>query len=141
MLAVPQPGATRPRVLSVLTAARRPLQEVPIADLPWTERALASRTAGLEVVNLHSPISPSPQLAKVLTHGAIYAHLVRGSGPRLVCGDLNTPRREHPDGTVWTFARTRSGKLRPDRGEPWDRAELALIKGMEPYGANLSIPG
>jgi endonuclease/exonuclease/phosphatase family metal-dependent hydrolase len=59
---------------------------------------------------------------------------VRGSGPRLVCGDLNTPRREHPDGTAWTFARTRSGKLRPDRGEQWDRAELALIRGMEPFG-------
>jgi len=35
---------------------------------------------------------------------------------------------------VWTFARTRYGKLRPDRGERWDRAELALIKGLEPHG-------
>jgi exodeoxyribonuclease III len=133
-LAVPPPGATRPRLLSVLTAARASLQEVPIADLPWLERALATRIAAIEVVNLHSPISPSPQLAKILTHAAVYAHLVRASGPRVVCGDFNTPRREHPDGTVWTFARTRSGKLRPDRGERWDRAELALIKGMEPHG-------
>jgi exonuclease III len=35
---------------------------------------------------------------------------------------------------VWTFARTRHGKLRPERGERWDQAELALIKGLEPAG-------
>jgi endonuclease/exonuclease/phosphatase family metal-dependent hydrolase len=134
IVALPPRGAVRPRPLSVLTAARRELRELPIANIPWAERALATHTGELEIVNLHSPVSPSPQMAKVLTHGAVYAHLVRGSGPRLVCGDLNTPRREHPDGTAWTFARTRSGKLRPDRGEQWDRAELALIRGMEPFG-------
>ena len=90
--------------------------------------------AGLELVNLHSPISPKPGLAKVLTHEAVHRHLAAGAGPRLVCGDLNTPRREHPDGRVWTFARTRSGRLRPERGERWDAAELALIRGLEPYG-------
>jgi endonuclease/exonuclease/phosphatase family metal-dependent hydrolase len=134
IVALPPRGAVRPRPLSVLTAARRELRELPIANIPWVERALATHTGELEIINLHSPVSPSPQMAKVLTHGAVYAHLVRGSGPRLVCGDLNTPRREHPDGTAWTFARTRSGKLRPDRGEQWDRAELALIRGMEPFG-------
>ncbi|MGH2883784.1 MAG: hypothetical protein ACRDPA_13995, partial [Solirubrobacteraceae bacterium] len=50
------------------------------------------------------------------------------------CGDLNTPRKEHTDGRVWTFARTSRGKLRPERGERWDQAELALIKGLEPRG-------
>lgn len=134
IVALPPRGAVRPRTLSVLTAARRELRELPIANIPWAERVLATHTGELEIVNLHSPVSPSPQMAKVLTHGAVYAHLVRGSGPRLVCGDLNTPRREHPDGTVWTFARTRSGKLRSDRGEQWDRAELALTRGMEPFG-------
>ena len=29
----------------------------------------------------------------------------RAPGPRVLCGDLNTPRRELPDGTVWSFAR------------------------------------
>jgi exonuclease III len=118
----------------VLTAARAPLTELEIEGLPWPERALSTLIDGVEVVNVHSPISPKPGLAKVLTHEAVHAHLARGSGPRLVCGDLNTPRREHPDGRVWTFARTQHGKLRPDRGERWDLAELALVKGLEPYG-------
>ncbi|HEY8763452.1 MAG TPA: hypothetical protein VIM18_04650 [Solirubrobacteraceae bacterium] len=44
------------------------------------------------------------------------------------------PADRHPDGRVWTFARTRTGKLRPDRGERWDVAELSLIKGLEAHG-------
>jgi exonuclease III len=95
---------------------------------------LATRIHGLELVNVHSPISPKPNLVKVRTHEALHAHLAAGDGPRAVCGDLNTPRKEHPDGRVWTFARTSHGKLRPERGERWDRAELALIKGLEPHG-------
>ena len=124
------------RPLGVLTAARGSLQVAPVAGVPWPERVLAVRLEdGLEVVNVHSPISPKPGLAKVLTHEAVFRHLVEGAGrPRLVCGDLNTPRREHPDGTVWTFARTRSGVLRPERGERWDVAESALIRGLEPNG-------
>lgn len=117
-----------------LTAAARPVQVVPVDGAPWPERVLAARFGGLEVVNLHSPISSRPDLVKVITHEAVHEHLARGSGPRLVCGDLNTPRREHPDGRVWTFARDRSGRLRRDRGERWDEAELALIRGLEAYG-------
>jgi exonuclease III len=129
----PREGAPR-RPLSVLIASRWDASEVPIAELPWSERALAVRTNCLEVVGVHSPISPSPGLAKVLTHEALHRHLATGHGPRVLCGDLNTPRREHEDGRVWTFARDRYGRLREDRGERWDQAELALIKGLEPFG-------
>lgn len=126
------------RSLGVLIAARTALSTVDVPDVPWPERVLAVRLpalAGLEVVNVHSPVSPKPDLAKVRTHEAVFRHLTASDGyPRLVCGDFNTPRREHPDGTVWTFARTRTGKLRPDRGERWDAAETALIRGLEPYG-------
>ena len=119
----------------MLTATRAPLTELAIdGDLPWPERALAIETAGLHLVNVHSPISPKPDLVKVRTHETLHAHLAAGPGPRALCGDLNTPRREHPDGRVWTFARTNRGKLRPERGERWDQAELALIKGLEPHG-------
>jgi exodeoxyribonuclease III len=131
----PEPGMKpRRRPLSVLTASREPGSPVRIEALPWPERALAVRTQGLEVVNVHSPISPSPGLAKVLTHEALHLHMSSSSGPRILCGDLNTPRREHPDGRVWTFARDQYGRLREDRGERWDEAELALIKGLEPFG-------
>jgi exonuclease III len=122
------------RPLGVLTAARLAPELIPVAEVPWPERVLSVRAGALEVVNVHSPISPKPGLAKVLTHEAVFRHVAAGSGPRLVLGDLNTPRREHPDGSVWTFARTRNGRLRPERGERWDAAESALIRGLESHG-------
>jgi exonuclease III len=125
-------GRMRPR--PTLTAARRPFEVVDVPGLPWPERVLATRLDGVEIVNVHSPVSPSPGLAKVLTHEAVFAHVANGDGPRVVCGDLNTPRKEHADGRVWTFARDRYGRLRPDRGERWDAAELALIRGLEEHG-------
>lgn len=128
------PDAPQRRPLRVLTATRHPLNEVRVKEIPWPERVLSTLTAGLEVVNVHSPISPKPGLVKVRTHEAVHRHLAAGSGPRIVCGDLNTPRRELPDGRAWTFARDRYGRLRPERGERWDLAELALIRGLEPHG-------
>ena len=120
--------------LAVLSAARQPAEVLPVEDVPWPERVLAVRAGPLEIVNVHSPISPKPGLVKVLTHEAVFRHLAAGSGPRIVLGDLNTPRREHADGTVWTFARTRNGRLREDRGDRWDAAETALIRGLETRG-------
>jgi exonuclease III len=122
------------RPLAVLTAARAPLELQPVANVPWPERVLAVSAGPLEIVNVHSPVSPKPELAKVRTHEAVFEHLRAGSGPRVVLGDLNTPRREHPDGSIWTFARDRYGRLRPERGERWDAAESALIRGLEPHG-------
>ncbi len=122
------------RPLAVLTAARDPVEVVPVDDVPWPERVLSARVGALEIVNVHSPISPKPGLAKVLTHEAVFRHLAAGAGPRVVLGDLNTPRKELPDGTVWTFARDRHGRLREDRGERWDVAEAALVRGLEEHG-------
>jgi exonuclease III len=126
------------RALAVLTAARTPITIARVADVPWPERVLAVRVpalGGIEVMNVHSPVSPKPGLAKVRTHEAVFRHLAAPADhPRLVCGDLNTPRREHADGTVWSFARTRTGRLRPERGERWDIAETALIRGLEAHG-------
>lgn len=130
-------GTASARPLHVLTAAREPLEAVPVADLPWPERVLAVRLRdGAEVVNVHSPTSPKPDLAKVRTHEAVFRHLAERapSRPRVLCGDLNTPRKEHPDGTIWTFARDRYGRLRAERGEAWDRAELLLLAALGAYG-------
>ena len=119
----------RRRPLGVLTAARGPLEPLPApADVPWPERVLCCAIDGVEVVNLHSPIAPAPELAKVRTHEAVAAYLAaRPEAPRVLCGDLNTPRREHADGSVLTFAHDSAGRLRPERGERWDAAERALV--------------
>jgi exonuclease III len=126
----------RPRPLGVLTACREAAERLALRGMPWPERVLAVRTGrGLEITNVHVPISPAPDLAKVHTLEAVFAHLARRSRrPRILCGDLNTPRREHPNGSVWTFARDRYGRLRPDRGERWDAAELLLIRGLQRFG-------
>jgi exonuclease III len=127
-------AAGRGRPLIALTASRAPIDVVELPAVPWPERVLANYIDGLLMVNVHSPTSPKPGLAKVLTHESIAAWLAARSGPRLVCGDLNTPRKEFEDGRIWTFARDRYGKLRADRGERWDQAELALIRGLESFG-------
>jgi len=118
----------RRRPLGLLTAAREPLTVLEAPDVPWPERILCAEVAGVEVINLHSPIAPAPELAKIRTHEAVAAHLAaHPRSPRVLCGDLNTPRREHDDGSVLTFAYASSGRLRPERGERWDAAERALV--------------
>ena len=133
----PDDAHTRARPLSVLSASRSAMRRVKVAHVPWPERVLATRddATGIELVNVHSPISARPDQVKLRTHLAVYAHLASDRpGPRILCGDLNTPRRELPNGTVWTFARDRYGRLREDRGESWDLAEQALLRGLEPFG-------
>jgi exonuclease III len=125
--AAPAIAARRDRPLLTLTASRGALTVEPVPEVPWPERVLATRVDGLLVVNVHSPISPKPGLAKVRTHEAVHAYASLADAAAVVCGDLNTPRREHPDGRVWTFARTSHGRLRPERGERWDAAERALV--------------
>ena len=95
----------RRRPLGVLTAAREPLTPLEPPAVPWPERILVTAHGDLQIVNLHSPIAPAPELAKIRTHEAVAAYLdARPHSPRILCGDLNTPRREHADGSVLTFA-------------------------------------
>ena len=81
----------------------------------------------MRVLNLHSPISQRPGLVKVRTLEAAHDWLAGGDEPTVLLGDLNTPRREHPDGTAWSFARASGGALRPERGERWEAAELGVM--------------
>ncbi len=124
------------RRLGVLTAARAPLRRLAEApDVPWPERVLCCAVEEVEIVNLHSPIAPAPDLAKVRTHEAVAEYLsVAPAGARVLCGDLNTPRRELSDGDVLTFAHDSAGRLRPERGQRWDRAERALVHGLRERG-------
>jgi exonuclease III len=130
------PAATGRRLLGVLTAARETLRPLAApAGLPWPERILCCTLGDVEIVNLHSPIAPAPDLAKIRTHEAVARYLSSVvPGPRILCGDLNTPRRELPDGDVLTFAYDSAGRLRPERGERWDRAERALVHDLRRRG-------
>jgi exonuclease III len=129
-------GGDGRRRLGVLTAAREPLapaRSTPV--VPWPERVLSRMIGDVEVINLHSPIAPAPELAKVRTHEAVADHLTHATrGPRILCGDLNTPRRELTDGDVVTFARDSARRLRSERGERWDRAERSLVHDLRMRG-------
>lgn len=129
-----------PRVhrLGVVIAARAGLTALhQPAAVPWPERLLAAdvRPAGwpqpLRVVCLHAPLSQRAGQVKVRTLEAVYQHLAALDArlPAVLCGDLNTPQYEARDGTIQTFAQTRSGRLRPERGERHDLAERMIVSG------------
>jgi hypothetical protein len=77
------------------------------------------------LVNVHSPTSAKPDLVKIHAHEAIYRHLTRrptAGRAQILCGDLNILRKVLADGSAWTFARDRYGRLRAEGGGGrWDR--------------------
>ena len=123
------------RRLGVLVASRTPVAVRAAPAVPWPERLLCAEVDGVEVVNLHSPISAKPDQVKVRTLEAVFEYLVAESSlPRVFVGDLNTPQYESREGEVQSFARTRTGRIRPDYGERHDRAELGVIVGLLEHG-------
>jgi endonuclease/exonuclease/phosphatase family metal-dependent hydrolase len=101
----------------VMLASRTPLTDVeqPLA-VPWAETALCATAetnrGPVEVLCVHVPNAANGSV-KVETLQAIrHGVAVARAAPRLVCGDLNTPRRELANGEVMSFARDRRGRLR-----------------------------
>jgi endonuclease/exonuclease/phosphatase family metal-dependent hydrolase len=138
---LPPDGAPRApeRRLGVVVASRTPIELVPAVEVPWPERYLVARTgldgAIVELHDVHAPISQKADLVKVRTLEAVHAALATASDvPRVLVGDLNTPRYESREGDVQSFARTRTGRIRPSHGERHDRAELLLITGLREHG-------
>lgn len=126
------------RRTGVLVAARTPLRAVSRLFAPWPETVVGvlveTRDAPVEVHCVHVP-NASNGWVKVQTLESIRASLTAApAGPRLLCGDLNTPRRELPDGTVLSFARDSRGNLRPERGVRWDAGELGVVPGLRELG-------
>ena len=133
-------AADAPRVhrLGVLVASRHPvLLAGPGAAVPWPERLLAVDTepAGwpspLRVMTLHAPLSQREEQVKVRTLEAVHESLAAlgDATAAVLCGDFNAPQYEARDGEVQTFAQTRTGRLRPGRGERHDRAERMIVTG------------
>jgi exonuclease III len=123
-----------PRRTGVLLAAREELEPLPgVLAVPWAETALSAHVAGIEVHTVHVPNAANGEI-KPQTLAAVRAGLGERRGPRVLCGDLNTPRREHPDGTVWSFARDGRGRMRPERAGFWDAAETGVVPGLRDAG-------
>src|SRR6185295_3490901 len=92
----------RPRRTVVMIATREPLEPVESLVLPWPETTIAARVGAVAVHTVHVPNAANGWV-KPDTLAAVRAGLAATGGPRILCGDLNTPRREHPDGTVISF--------------------------------------
>jgi exonuclease III len=123
------------RRTGVLLAARAPLGEPGAAlPVPWPETALGALADGVCVHTVHVPNAANGWI-KVRTLEGVRAGLAAAPpGPRVLCGDLNTPRREHPDGTVVSFARDTRERLREERGDEWDQGELGVVPGLRDLG-------
>jgi exonuclease III len=137
--AEPRRAPASRRVTGVLIASASSLRPAHTTlPVPWPETALGaaadSDLGQVEIHCVHVPNAANGEV-KVRTLQAIRRGLGEApAAPRVLCGDLNTPRRELPDGTVLSFARDTRGRLRPERGEEWDEAELGVVPGLRDLG-------
>jgi exodeoxyribonuclease-3 len=122
------------RRTGVAIAAREPLAPADPLEVPWPETTLAAATRAAVVVHVAHVPNAANGWIKPDTLAALRAGLEAGSGPRVLCGDLNTPRRESPDGSVISFARDTRGRLREERGTRWDDAELGIVPRLAELG-------
>ncbi len=118
------------RPKQTFVASRWPLVPLPAVPGPQPERVLAvvvdSPWGQVEVHNAHVPDGSGHGLIKVATLEAIYDRLARPSDRhRILCGDLNAPQAEGPDGEVLTFA-----DHHPRWAERWDAAERSVLTGL-----------
>jgi exonuclease III len=132
-------GVARPPRMWVMLASRAPLSPAAVSlGVPRPESAVAgwvqAEGGDVEVVCVHVPNAANGWV-KPHTLAAIRAGLAAApAAPRVLCGDLNTPRRELPSGETISFARDTHGRLRPDRGQAWDDAELGVVPHLADLG-------
>ena len=121
------------RRTGVVMAARDAVAPHESLPVPWPETTLAVQIEGVVIHAVHVPNAANGWI-KPDTLAALRAGLSNTTGPRVLCGDLNTPRREKPDGTVISFARDTKERLRPERGDRWDSSELGVVPGLRELG-------
>jgi len=132
-------AAANGRRTGVLLGSRTQLADATALPVPWPESAVAAVTASaasgpVEIHCVHVPNAANGWV-KVRTLGTVRGALASAPRrPRVLCGDLNTPRRELPNGEVVSFARDSRGRLRPERGPEWDEAELGVVPGLRDLG-------
>jgi exonuclease III len=118
------------RPKQTFVAARWPLVVLPAIAGPQPERVLSvvidSPWGQIEVHNAHVPDGSGHGILKVATLEALFDRLARPCDRhRILCGDLNAPRGEGPNGEVETFAVDH-----PRDAERWDAAERSVITGL-----------
>lgn len=130
LLAAPSlSGREYRRLYFNVVASRWPLRRLPGLLLEFPERYLAASVgrpgAECEIHVAHLPPGSTRGLVKVEMFEALHARLATPcERPRILCGDLNTPRTERDDGTVEFW-----GARHPPHTERWDKAERSVVLG------------
>lgn len=143
-LAGGHPANTGPRRYGQLVACRWPLHALSPAHVavPWPERVLSVVVESpFDEMELHTtgvPPGSTNGWVKVEHLEGLYSRLACGCRRhRILCGDLNTPRLERPDGMVVTWGQRvgKDGSIRLDaaRGRRWDGAERGVLLGLAPF--------
>ena len=122
-------------LLGSSAALRGPSATLPVPRVETAVAALVDAGIGpVEIHCLHVPNAANGWV-KASTLQAVRAGLqLAPTMARVVCGDLNTPRRELESGEVVSFARDSRGRLRRERGPEWDEAELGVVPGLRDLG-------
>jgi exodeoxyribonuclease III len=136
---------TGPRRYGLLIASRFPVGAVAGVRfaVPWPKRILAATIAGpgcqLELYTTHIPPGSTNYWIKVEMLEGLYAALASTPrGPRILCGDFNTPQLERPNGEIVTWAQgmDEQGRVvlwerfRGGSGARWDAAERNVLEGL-----------
>ena len=131
LVAVPSlSGREYRRIYFNVVVSRWPLRRLPGLQLEFPERYLAASVgragAEFEIHAAHLPPGSTRGLVKVEMFEGLHTRLATPcERPRILCGDVNTPRAEHADGTLEFW-----GSHHPPHTERWDKAERSVVLGL-----------
>jgi exodeoxyribonuclease III len=110
--------------------------------VPWPERILGVYGNGVSIFTTYIPPGSSHGWKKIETLEGLYTGLAMASkGPRILCGDFNTPQLERSSGQIITWGQDVLddgkvvvwGRWRGGTGQRWDEAERNILQGLSRF--------
>jgi exonuclease III len=110
--------------------------------VPWPERILGVQGNGISIFTTYIPPGSSHGWKKIKTLEGLYIGLATASkGPRILCGDFNTPQLERSSGQIITWGqRIRDDdqvvlkrRWRGGTGQRWDEGERNILQGLSRF--------
>lgn len=123
------------RTTGVMLASRTPLRGLEALAGPWPETALCAATESIrgqvELHCVHVPNAANGWVKVESLHAIRRGLAVAAPAARVLCGDLNTPRRESPDGEVLRSRATHAGACAPTADRPGTRLSSTSFQACE----------
>ncbi|MCI0392387.1 MAG: endonuclease/exonuclease/phosphatase family protein [Acidobacteria bacterium] len=139
---------TGPRRYGQLIASKFPISPILPGNfqVPWPERILSAEIntpwSSIDIHTTHIPPGATNFWIKIEMLEGLYQGLAGNTQrPRILCGDLNTPKEERPDGEVITWGQRINKedkavirkRIRGNSGKRWDEGERNVLKGLANY--------